>query len=155
MNLDLPQHIIASTQAVFDNMLMIPLTAGLPLSAKVYSFEKSISTMIGFSGAMQGMLTIHCPQEVAFAITGTLLGMEVDQVDADVKDTIGEMGNMILGGIKEGFLEHDIDIKLALPTVIAGRSYQLSCMEDALWTTVPFGINEGEFLVELKLKNPK
>ena len=101
------------------------------------------------------MLTIHCPEDVAFAITSSLLGVDVDEVDADVKDTIGEMANMVLGGIKDGFTEQGIEINLAVPTILAGRSYRVSGMDDAMWTTVPFYLDEGEFLVELKLKAPK
>ena len=155
MDLDLQKQIIDSTQSVFDTMLMLPMTPGISLSEKVYNFKDSISGMLGFAGDIQGMLTIHCPQEVAFAITGALLGMEVDEVDEDVKDTIGEMANMVLGGIKEGFLEHGIQINLAVPTILAGRSYRVSGMDDATWTTVPFHLDEGQFLVELKLKDRK
>ncbi|WP_321533198.1 chemotaxis protein CheX [uncultured Desulfuromonas sp.] len=155
MDLDLQKQIIDSTQAVFDTMLMMPLTPGMSLSEKVYEFKRSISGMLGFAGEVQGMLTIHCPQDVAFAITSALLGIDVDEVDADVKDTVGEMANMILGGIKDGFTEHGVEISLAVPTVLAGRSYRVSGMDDASWTTVPFYLDEGELLVELKLKAPK
>lgn len=155
MNLDLQQQIIDSTQAVFDTMLMMSLTPGISLTEKVYKFQDSISGMLGFAGEIQGMLTIHCPQDVAFAITSTLIGLDVDEVDDDVKDTVGEMANMILGGIKDGFIEQGVQINLAVPTILAGRSYRVSGMDDALWTTVPFYLDEGEFLVELKLKAPK
>ncbi|MBN2644279.1 MAG: chemotaxis protein CheX [Desulfuromonadaceae bacterium] len=155
MNLDLKQHIIDSTQSVFDTMLMLPLTPGLALADKVYAFESSISGMLGFSGDVQGMLTIHCPNQVGFAITESLLGVAVEEVDADVKDTVGEMANMILGGIKDAFLNENITINLAIPTILAGRSYRVSGMDDALWTTVPFYLDEGEFLVELKIKASK
>ncbi len=155
MDLDLQQQIIDSTQSVFDTMLMMPLTPGSILAEKVYTFQKSISAMLGFAGEIQGMLTIHCPQEVAFTITSALLGVDVDTINEDVKDTIGELANMILGGIKDGFTEQGIQINLAIPTVLAGRSYRISGMTDALWITVPFYLDEGEFLVELKLKTPK
>lgn len=155
MDLDLQQQIIDSTQAVFDTMLMMPLTPGISLSEKVYTFKNSISAMLGFAGDVQGMLTIHCPEEIAFSITGALLGIDVYEVDADVKDTVGEMANMVLGGIKDGFTELGTQVNLAVPTVLAGRSYRVSGMDDAAWTTVPFYLDEGEFLVELKLKTPK
>jgi len=155
VDLDLQQQIIDSTQSIFDTMLMMPLTPGIALPEKIYNFQKSISGMLGFAGEVQGMLTIHCPQEVAFAITSALLGVDVEEVDEEVKDTIGELANMVLGGIKDGFVEQEIQINLAIPTVLAGRSYRISGMDDALWTTVPFYLDEGEFLVELKLKTPK
>lgn len=152
METDLQQQIIAATLEVFDTMLMLPITSGTALVDKVYQFNHSVSGMLGFSGDIQGMLTIHCPQNVAFAITEQLLGMSVASVDEDVKDTIGEMANMILGGIKDAFLKGGTDISLAIPTVMAGRSYQVKGVDYASWTTVPFYLDDGEFLVELKLK---
>lgn len=152
MENNLQQQIIDATQSVFDTMLMLPITSGETLTDKVYHFKDSISGMLGFSGDVQGMLTIHCPQQVAFDISGQLLGIEVDRVDEDVKDTIGEMTNMILGGIKDAFLERGTDISLAIPTVMSGRSYQVKTVDYASWTTVPFFLEDGEFLVELKLK---
>lgn len=155
MNIDLQQQIIDSTQLLFDTMLMIPLESGVALTEKVYTFQNSISAMLGFAGEAQGMLTIHCPEQIAFAITSALLGIEVNEVNDDVKDTIGEMANMVLGGIKDGFTEQGVEINLAIPTILAGCSYRVSGMDDAMWTTVPFSLDEGEFLVELKLKAPK
>lgn len=152
MENSLQQQIIDATQSVFDTMLMLPVTSGETLADKVYLFKDSISGMLGFSGDIQGMLTIHCPQQVAFTITGQLLGIEVESMDEDVKDTIGEMANMILGGIKDTFLEQGTDISLAIPTVLAGRSYRVKTVDYASWTTVPFNLDVGEFLVELKLK---
>jgi len=149
---DLQQVIIHATQDVFDTMLMLPLTSGAALADKIYQFNDSVSGMLGFSGDIQGMLTIHCPRNVAFAITEQLLGMSVDSVDEDVKDTIGEMANMVLGGIKTTFLNQGTDISLAIPTVMSGRSYQVKGIDYASWTTVPFYLDDGEFLVELKLK---
>ncbi|MGM0416398.1 MAG: chemotaxis protein CheX [Thermodesulfobacteriota bacterium] len=152
METDLQQEIIDATQDVFDTMLMMPITSGVALADKVYQFKDSVSGMLGFAGDIQGMLTIHCPQSVAFSITEGLLGMSVESVDEDVKDTIGEMANMILGGIKEAFLNRGTDISLAIPTVMAGRSYQVKGVDYASWTTVPFSLDDDEFLVELKLK---
>jgi len=149
---NLQQQIIDATQSVFDTMLMLTVTPGETLADKVYHFNDSISGMLGFSGDVQGMLTIHCPQAVAFDITGQLLGIEVESMDEDVKDTIGEMANMILGGIKDAFLERGIDISLAIPTVMAGRSYRVKTVDYASWITVPFHLDGGELLVELKLK---
>jgi len=149
---NLQQQIVDATRAVFDTMLMVPVMSGAALADKVYLFKDSISGMLGFSGDVQGMLTFHCPQRVAFDITGQLLGMEVDSIDEDVKDTIGEMANMILGGIKDAFLEQGTNISLAIPTVMTGRSYQVKTVDYASWTTVPFYLDDGEFLVELKLK---
>ena len=40
---------------------------------------------------------------VAKDITGTFLGMEVEELDDDVKDAIGEIANMVAGEFKKYF----------------------------------------------------
>ena len=152
MNLDLQPMIVKATQDVFDTMIMMPISPGTPLSEQVETFHCNVSGMLGFSGDLKGMLTIHCPDAVALAITTSFLGMDVESIDDDVKDAIGELANMITGGVKDALAEVGQGIKLSVPTTIAGRSYSLSSLSDTHWVIIPFATDEGEFLVELKFK---
>ena len=50
--------------------------------------------VIGLAGTHKGVLAIHIPNKVAMAITSSFLGMEVDEINEDVKDAVGELANM-------------------------------------------------------------
>jgi len=149
---ELQQVIVKATRDVFDTMIPMPLSPGAPATEKVQSFHCHVSGILGFSGDLRGMLTIHCPNEVAMAITTSFLGMETEEINADVIDAIGELANMVTGGIKEAFSEKDQEIKLSIPTVVAGKSYNINNLADADWVIIPFTIEKGTFLVELKIK---
>ena len=144
--------IVKATRDVFDTMIMMPVTPGEPLTERIETFRCNVSGMLGFSGDLKGMLTIHCPDAVALAITASFLGMDVESVNDDVKDAIGELANMITGGVKDALAEAGQGIKLSVPTTIAGRSYSLSSLADTHWVIIPFATDEGRFLVELKFK---
>jgi len=144
--------IVKATQDVFDTMIMMPVTPGTPLAEQVETFHCNVSGMLGFSGDLKGMLTIHCPDAVAQAITANFLGMDIDSVNDDVKDAIGELANMITGGVKDALAESGEGIRLSVPTTIAGRSYSLASLSDTHWVIIPFSTEKGEFLVELKCK---
>jgi chemotaxis protein CheX len=86
------------------------------------------------------------------AITSTFLGMEVDSVNDDVKDAMGEMANMLAGCVKTSLAAQGKDVKLSIPSAVCGDEYCLECPEAVVGVTVPFTIPEGEFMVELQLQ---
>lgn len=51
-------------------------------------------------------------------ITGSFLGMEVEAINADVEDAIGELANMLGGNVKTILLENGRNINLSLPRIL-------------------------------------
>lgn len=84
------------------------------------------------------------------AITGGFLGMDVDELNEDVKDAIGEIANMVAGNLKTAFAGYGVKLELAIPTSIVGESYRVGGMPGAKRIAVPFGMESGKFLVEFK-----
>ena len=150
--MNIEKHIIAATAEVFETMVMLEVAPGAPLAEKITSFCDSISGMLGFSGDLKGMLNIHCPRSVALAITGSLLGLEVDEINEDVKDAIGEIANMVAGSIKTGLATEGKNLELSIPTTIAGKSYAINTLAEAERVVVPFDSAGSRFLVELRFK---
>ncbi len=148
--MDLSAAIIDSTSDVFSTMIPLDAIPGSPITEKMLSFHESITGMLGFSGDIKGMLRLHCPSMVALAITGSLLGMEVEQIDDDVHDAIGELANMVAGGLKVNLAEHNKNIELSIPTAIGGISYTIHGLASAERITIPFALKTGQMLVELE-----
>lgn len=146
------QIITDAVTDVFSTMLMMEITPHPPCSDSLLSVPAGASGMLGFSGDVAGMLTIHCPQAVALSITCGFLGMEVAEIDEDVKDAISELVNMVTGGLKDSLAKQQRDIKLAIPTTIAGRSFRITSKSDLGQLCLPFDIEAGRFYVELKYK---
>lgn len=148
--MDLKSHIIESTIEIFEKMLMIPVTAQEPLTEPVMSCTDSISGMLGFSGDFRGILSIHCPEAVAIELTGLMLGVDVTEIDSDVKDAIGEISNMVTGGIKHRLLAEGTTLDLSIPSAIFGKSYCIKNISGADWVGVPFRLDSGEFIIEIR-----
>ena len=147
------QAIIDGTREVFTTMLMVELETGDPIEGKGGDIQANITSMLGLGKDIRGMLAVHCPANVAKEITGTFLGMEVQELDGDVKDAIGEIANMVAGNLKIFFQENGQDIELAIPTTVVGDSFHTSGMFGATRVAVPFTMNGSTFLVELKYMN--
>jgi chemotaxis protein CheX len=149
---ELAKYIIDSTQAVFSTMVMMDATGDYPLKEPINRFHCSITGMVGFAGTFSGVISVHCPVELAKKITSAMLGMECDEVNDDLNDAIGEIANMLGGGVKQVLSKGGLDVKLSTPTVISGEDYTVTSLSDLDCVVIPFKIEDDKFLVGLTLK---
>jgi len=136
-------------------MVMMDAEAGPPLDHQPRSFEQTVSGMLGLSGDLQGLLNVHCPYAAAKQITGNMLGMEVESIDADVRDAIGEIANMVAGGLKVSLATHNLNVNLSTPTTIAGDSFSTNRISKANWIIIPFNITGERVLVDFQYILPR
>ena len=145
------QHIIESTREIFSSMIMLDVSPGEPYKRQNEPLKSSISGIIGFAGAVKGLLAIHLPKQAAMAVTGAFLGMDVEEIDEDVRDAIGELANMLAGNMKTVLDPNGSEVQLSMPSAIHGDEYSVDCLAEAETVTVPFSFNGSSFLVELQI----
>ena len=139
-----------STEEIFSTMIFMEVTPGKALTAGGQVISCHVSAMIGLTGDFTGMLSIHCPEPVGLAIAGAMLGMDLEEIDADVKDALGEIANMLAGSIKAAFATENIALEIAIPTAVSGKSYTISSPTGSDRVIIPFDIEQGRFYVEMK-----
>jgi len=144
------KKIVETTEEIFNTMIFMEITAEAPLEQGKQALGCHISAMIGLTGGFSAMLGIHCPEAVGLAIAGAMLGMEIEEIDADVKDALGEIANMVAGGLKEKFAVENIDLELAIPTAISGKSYTIASSTRSNRVIIPFSVEQGQFFIEMK-----
>ena len=145
------QDIADATQEIFSSMVMLDVTPGEPFKRTDSKLSNSISGIIGLAGTIKGMLTIHLPNEAALAITTAFLGMDVEEIDEDVCDAVGELANMLGGSMKAILDPGGSDVQLSMPSAVHGEEYAVDCLADAEQVTVPFAFNGQTFMVELQI----
>lgn len=150
--MDLAPNISDATVEIFQSMLMMEVLPELPLTERHGRYCCSVSGMVGMAGLYRGMIAIHAPDTVAMAITSNFLGMEVEEVNADVKDAFGELANMLAGSIKMMLSSGGKDIQLSIPSAICGQEYHIDWPPGSAGVMVPFAVAAGTFLVELQLQ---
>lgn len=135
---------------VFASMVFIDITAEPAEQDGTTILEYNLASLIGLAGDLKGILAIQCPGAVAMGITEAMLGMEVSELDGDVKDAIGEIANMVAGGLKEGMLPAGKKIELAIPTTVIGTRVRTSGLSGASRLLIPFTCPLGRFGIELR-----
>lgn len=145
------EQIADATCEIFSSMIMLDVTPKEARQRTEPEFSNSISGMVGLAGTTKGNLSIHMPETVALAVTSAFLGMEVETIDEDVCDAIGELANMLAGAVKTALDPSGSDIKLSMPSSVYGESYKLDCQKCKINVLVPFDLEGTEFGVELQL----
>jgi len=146
------ERIIESAKEIFSSMLMMDISAKEEAKTEAHPLVDSISGVIGLAGTHKGVLAIHLPHRVAIAITSSFLGMDVEEMNSDVEDAIGELANMLGGNVKSILSEKGRDINLSMPTTISGQHYDYQPNKDAERTLIQFECETGPFTVELQLE---
>lgn len=151
----LAEYVINATQEVFSTMVMMEPSDDFPLQEPITHFKCSITGMVGFAGTYSGVISMHCPITLAKKITGAMLGMSEEEVvegGEDLNDAIGEIANMLGGSVKMILSKGGLDVKLSIPTVIAGEDYTVNSLSDIDCVVIPFTVDNDRFLVGLTLK---
>lgn len=149
---DIIPKIVDATQEIFTGMVMMEISQdGEPL-AELGIMKNSITGMIGLAGTHKGMLAVHFPNSLALAITTSFLGMEVEEMNEDVQDAIGEIANMLGGNVKTILSDKGRDIQLSLPSTISGEEYSFMSQNEVDQVVLPFKAPAGIFYVELELE---
>ena len=147
--MELENYLIDATLEVFASMIFIDITAEWPSADSMPEIEPNVSSLVGFAGDLKGILAIHCPSAVAQGVTASMLDMEVAELNEDVKDAIGEVANMVAGGLKAALASDNKKIELAIPTTVIGKAIRTSGLSRATRVRVPFSSPLGRFGVEL------
>lgn len=87
--------------------------------------REMISAVIGLAGAMSGICVLSSGAKVALRMAGMLTGVAVPSLNETVKDTMGEICNMIAGVWKGRLPYLSSDCMLSTPTIISGTNYQI------------------------------
>lgn len=149
MNTDYINPFIEATVSVFDTMLGCKASrTGLALEDN-FTPRFDVTGVIGLSGRVAGDIVISFERQLALSATEALVGESYSDIGDDVIDTIGELTNMIAGNAKARMEE--LELKLALPTVIVGKNHSIRFPSRIKPISIPFDTDLGSFNIEVGL----
>jgi CheY-specific phosphatase CheX len=78
---------------------------------------------ITFKGEIEGCVGVTFEEEAAKAVSASMLCLEEGEEvsEEDLADAVGEVANMIMGGVKSRLQDEYGAIEISIPTVISGR----------------------------------
>ena len=148
-----PQVIVdavrGATENVFSTMMDLGIEALEPIDHSQPEAVNGVVALLGFTGSWTGTGMFYCSDHFACRVGSALLMTEVEEVNGEVLDGIGELANMILGNFKESIEAQTGPLALTVPTVVYGKNFQTRTPVLASWTIVPFKVEDATFEVRV------
>ena len=113
-------HVPHVVTEVFRTMLDLPIE---PVEGNLDQAGELVTAAVLFVGEWNGAIILECPLVNAFEFTRRFMKTPLPAaLDDDVRDTLGELANMVAGNLK-GVMPHGV--VLSMPSVVAGSDYSL------------------------------
>ena len=107
--------------------------------------DAPVTGLIGLSGKCTGFISLSMPNRVATLAVSGLLMEEHKVVDAQVIDGVGEMTNVIAGGLKTKLSPTPWMIgNITIPSVIIGSSYNISYAKGIEYCGITFEVDDPD-----------
>lgn len=114
-----------STKETFETMISLPVEM-TEETVEESDPDSSVVCTITFTGPLLGVFALRCSMECAEQMAKTMLMAEPDQniEQAEVFDALGEITNMVIGGVKTRIRDAAGELNIFIPTTIIGRQIQ-------------------------------
>lgn len=111
-----------------------------------------VSGIIGLAGeGVRGFFVVSFTEKCILNFMSKMLDETFDRIDAEVKDAVGEVTNMISGGAKAELSHKGFFFDVAIPSVISGKAHQIEQVTGIPVIVVPFRTEAGPFYIEAAL----
>jgi CheY-specific phosphatase CheX len=77
--------------------------------------------IIGLVGKIKGNFFVAMNRKTASQIISKMLMTDVDDEAEEIEDVVGEVANVLAGGLKKYLVERGVDMKISVPTLIGGN----------------------------------
>jgi len=138
-------------ETVLKTMAFVEPRMGKPYLKKDNKAVGDISGIIGLTGSMRGSLALSFSEKSILRIVSNMLGEEIDAINGDIKDAVGEITNMVSGAARQHLEKEGLTITAAIPTVVAGKNHQVAHVLGAPSIIIPFETDDGKFVVDICL----
>jgi chemotaxis protein CheX len=140
---------LTSLTTTFRTMLAIEASRGeMWLKADSAPLHE-VSGVIGLSGKAVGSVVLSLSADLAKKSASHMLMTEIDEINDDVIDAVGELANMVAGAAKAQLEE--LEMSVSLPNVITGTNYAVRFPSDVKPICIPYTTDWGPLVLEVGL----
>ncbi|MCX7816624.1 MAG: chemotaxis protein CheX [Syntrophales bacterium] len=149
MNVEFINPFLEATIEVLKTMAFIEPKPGKPFLKKDNLAQGDISGIIGLAGDARGSLALSFSESAILRIVSNMLGEEINNMNGDIRDAVGEITNMISGVARKKLEKAGYSIMAAIPTVVSGRNHSIRHVLGGPSIIIPFETEAGSFVVDV------
>ena len=152
-NLDTKQVIVNSAIDVFETMLSMDAEQSESVDQSSLEGIRTVGS-VGFAGDITGIINIHVSNEFARTMTASMLGMEETDIEGqeEINDLIGEISNIIGGGLKSTYTDIGLICELSTPSITTGSDFMIESLNMTSYDRFAFQVQDHHIFVEVGVK---
>ena len=151
--IDIRAQVAESITDVFDTMFSATLKPSESVTSESLEGIRNVGS-VSFAGDVTGMVSIHVSETFARELAAEMLGMEAEEVEGDeeVRDMLGEVGNIVGGNLKSSFTDAGLTCVLSTPSFTTGTDFKIEALNMEKYERFAFKSNESIVFVEMGVK---
>ncbi|RLB14648.1 MAG: chemotaxis protein CheX [Deltaproteobacteria bacterium] len=153
MDVRLINPFIDATLHVLETLASTKATPGKPYVKKDGVARGDVSGVIGLSGEARGTISVSFTEKCILAIVSKMFGDEIEELNDEIKDAVGEITNMISGQARQKLEKEGRSLKGAIPSVIVGKNHSISHITTQPIIAIPFSSELGDFTIEICIED--
>jgi chemotaxis protein CheX len=111
-----------------------------------------ITAIIGVSGERNGSIAVSFSRESAEALVRGMLGDNVEDLERDMVDAVGELTNIISGHARKSIASAGLSLSASNPSIVVGEKMEIEHKAKAAVIVIPFNMSGKSFVVEFCLE---
>jgi chemotaxis protein CheX len=151
---DVRAYVSAHLSDVFETMLSMKAEPVAAFDPTPFSDER-VSGSVGLAGeAVTGSVYLHLNSAFARQATAAMLGLAPEEITGhvEINDVVGEVTNMVGGGLKSWLCDAGATCVLTSPAVIHGTSFAVNAKPGVELIQLGFKCGDQNGLVEIHMK---
>lgn len=142
------KHFIKATKDILSTMAGLSAQEGKPFVKKDHPQDGDISAVIGVTGTRKGTISVSFRRDAAMLLLQGMLGDDIQNVDDDMEDVVGEISNMISGQTRASLVAVGLALQGSTPTIVTGEGHSIHHTASGQPIAIPFSLGACSFTVE-------
>jgi chemotaxis protein CheX len=121
------------------------------LSTLKYRLAYDITSLVSIHGSVSGYVALHVNRSMIQKATSSMIHQGVTEIDAWVRDAVGEVCEVIAGNMKADLHLEGVEFDIGLPLILSGSHVSASSKPPLSSTLCVFTTLYGNSCLELAL----
>ena len=133
---------------VLQTMARVEARPGSPYINKERTAVGDVTGLIGITGFTEGTISLTLDEGAILKIVNNMLYENFTEINDEIADAVGELTNMIAGQARAELSSLGMSFNASTPSVVTGKGHRINHIGNAPILSIPFSIDEGDFVVE-------
>ena len=126
VNAEYVNPFLKAASSVFKSIVGVDLRRGKLVVKKQPVPSHEVAIILGISGGIQGVVVYSVSMNMVYKIADILTpGLSKEQINAEYKDIMGEIANMVTGNAMNLFTTLDKEVHVTTPTVVNSKDFAI------------------------------